>query len=118
MQYTTLNNATGKVVRTKNIFTDANGYKYGTTWDAKGNVTSDFTHSVQRSYSGSASNNQFAGEIRNIRNEYNKLGQTTFHSDVTFKPSDQTGWLVVDSSVNRNSTKMMVNGYNRLILNG
>ena len=116
--YTTIEARTGKLVTKKVVYTHDNGYRQGTTWDAKGNVTSTFEHTVKRRCGSHASNNKLAGEFRNIRDEYNKLGQTTFHSDVTFKPTNQTGWLAVDSCVNRKSTEMMVNGCNRLILNG
>ena len=100
VQYTTIDPSSGKILTKKIINHHGNNCTNGTVFDANNNITSVFEHYSDPMMSGHASNNKFAKKLRTIRDEYNKYGQHTFHSDVTLFPTQKPDWLEINSLIN------------------
>lgn len=84
--YTHFNTKTKAVVGKKVKFRDSSDLTRTITYDARGNVIAS-SEQVRTPLNFSlAGHNQYAYEVRNMRNEYNLFGQTTHSSDITLTP--------------------------------
>lgn len=108
VQYTTVDTKSGKIVGIKVIIHPSKNCTNGTVFDARNNITSTFEQYSEPIMSGTASNNQFAKKTRTIRDEYNKYGQNTSHSDVTLFPTQKAGWLEISSFINGKTSAFCV----------
>lgn len=106
--YTRLNNA-NSVVGKKVKFIDSPNLTRTMTYDAKGNLLADSTHYREQLGFGLASKNQHSALVRNIRNEYNLLGQTTHTSDITFKPALNDTKATVFRNIDGQTSKTYIN---------
>lgn len=107
--YTTVNNKTGEVVRTKQ-FADMQPNYYSTlTRDAKGDVIATSTVYKSQNGYGPASHNSKAFNIRTSSERYNSLGQTIDRRSADFKAETQYPGAFVHSHVNGHEYGTYVN---------